>query len=570
MPAQPPIDPPEPFNLLRDKWLPTLRASGTRDVVSVAELTSGWESDPIVAVDLPRPDLVIAVIELLIATLTTLLRPGDIREWRARWCQPPTQQALQAALDIHLAAFFLDGSGPRFLQELGGLQGEILPIERLLIDSPGQNAIARNTDLIVRRGRLSKVSRATAACMLYALQAFAPAGGAGHRTSLRGGGPLTSLVLPACGPQGRRLSLWHWLWANVTVGPSPAPEAAPLVFPWLAPTRVSSDKSGGTVLDGKDGHPLQALWGMPRRIWLEFQAMPEPTACDLTGSMDDVMVVGFRTLPYGVQYLSAPHLHPLTPVYFPKVGAAPLAVHPQPEGIGYRHWHDLLTEDGRRAKPATVVERFVADACDLADRGWWEDASIAIYGFDMDNAKARAFVETRMPMLLTPRQDVRQELLGLGRRLAEGATQAANLLRAQVRSALADDAKLEATLLSAVRERFFDRTTSAFWDTLGKARTEFEQDANVNPDAHCKDWLTTVKQHAMAIFDEFVVFDPLSPTATGRMQDGKWQPPPAVAARRHLGVALAGHGKWGEGLFNALGLPAVAPAKRKTKKEATA
>ena len=90
-------------------------------------------------------------------------------------------------------AFVLDGAGPRFMQDREELVGGVVPISGLLIDSPGANTIKNNVDLFVKRGRVTTLSRAAAAMSLFALQTFAPSGGAGHRTSLRGGGPLTTL-----------------------------------------------------------------------------------------------------------------------------------------------------------------------------------------------------------------------------------------------------------------------------------------------------------------------------------------------------------------------------------------
>ena len=71
-----------------------------------------------------------------------------------------------------------------------------MPVGALLIDTPGANALRKNTDLFVKRGRIEVLSRAAAAIGLFTLSAYAPAGGAGIRTSLRGGGPLTTLLLP--------------------------------------------------------------------------------------------------------------------------------------------------------------------------------------------------------------------------------------------------------------------------------------------------------------------------------------------------------------------------------------
>ncbi|MGG2362666.1 type I-E CRISPR-associated protein Cse1/CasA, partial [Salmonella enterica] len=82
----------------------------------------------------------------------------------------------------------------------------------LLIESPGANTLKKNLDHFVRRGRVEVLAPAAAAMALFTLQTFAPSGGAGHRTSLRGGGPLTTLVRPGT-VAGLSDALWPLLWA---------------------------------------------------------------------------------------------------------------------------------------------------------------------------------------------------------------------------------------------------------------------------------------------------------------------------------------------------------------------
>ena len=112
------------------------------------------------------------------------------------------------------------------------------------------------------------------AIALYALQQFAPSGGAGNRTSMRGGGPLSTFVLPGAAG-GRRPSLWRAILANLAQARQVRVRGARIcrkILPWLAPTLVS-DKAHGERLVSEgdpDTHPLQAFFGMPRRIALRF------------------------------------------------------------------------------------------------------------------------------------------------------------------------------------------------------------------------------------------------------------------------------------------------------------
>ncbi|MFH5927539.1 type I-E CRISPR-associated protein Cse1/CasA, partial [Roseomonas sp. SXEYE001] len=225
---------PAPLNLLRDSWLPVLRRSGTRDTIRPAQVTPTNDPDPVVALDWPRADFRFACYEFLIGLLSTAFPPEGSMAWRDLWEEPPAPEVLDEAFAPIAHAFALDGDGPRFLQDLEDLASEPEPIERLLIESPGASTLRNNTDLLVRRNRLASLGRPAAAMALYAFQSWAPAGGAGNRTGLRGGGPLCTLVAP---PEGG--TLWRLLWANVLPGLPPDPDDLPKILPWLAPTVTS-------------------------------------------------------------------------------------------------------------------------------------------------------------------------------------------------------------------------------------------------------------------------------------------------------------------------------------------
>jgi CRISPR system Cascade subunit CasA len=223
------------FNLLRDEWIAVRTRSGARRVIRPAEIVSELDGDCALAPDWPRPDLDIATHEFLVGLLAIAIPPRSPEDWRSVWHSPPSTQALDAAFAPIEHAFELGGEGPRFLQELGGLEGKVQPVEALLIDAAGDNAQRKNADVLVHRGRYAALSPAAAAIALYALQAFAPEGGRGNLTSLRGGGPMTTLVIPSMA-DGRMPSLWHRVWAHV---PEPeaersGAEALPRILPWLA------------------------------------------------------------------------------------------------------------------------------------------------------------------------------------------------------------------------------------------------------------------------------------------------------------------------------------------------
>jgi CRISPR system Cascade subunit CasA len=551
-----------PFSLITDPWLPVRRAISGPALIRPCEITSNLGTDPVIALDWPRADFRVACLELLIGLFATACAPANNDAWSQRRKNPPPPDVLSAAFAPLEPAFILDGPGPCFCQDLEDFGGKTVPVERLLIDAPGEEAVKSNRDLLVKRDRIAALGRPAAAMALYTLQAFAPAGGSGYRTSLRGGGPLITLVIP---PQfgDAPIPLWQLLWANVpNAGEAPVTAAdLPKVFPWLAPTRRSVGDVG-TVLGSGDAHPLQAFWGLPCCVRLDFRQAQTGEVCSLTGRPDTVLATALRKRPYGVQYVQSVHYHPLSPRYRAKKNEPWLAVHPQPDGVGYRHWHNFVETDDMAAAAGTVTT--FNERKPLREGKAWDTARLLIAGYDMDKAKARAFIEAEMPLFLGEAPKLRN-FLAFSRRMAVGATEASRILRSQVANALQLDG-IDNSIVDSARQRFFEDTTIAFWDMLHDNLDKRDWSEALADDAPARAWLATLRVHAMRLFDETAPLDPLSPDATGKLKNGKWEPPPIIIARRNLGLGLAGYGKKsGEILFRELGLSRDEPKKKPKK-----
>src|SRR5580693_4909190 len=255
------------MNLLLDPWIPLRRRSGAVEVAAPWQITDRQEEDPYSGFASVRADFDGALAQFLVALLQAVLPPWRSGDWRHRFDAPPSPEALRESLQALAFAFELFGDGPRFLQDLTLAEDQPSEegIERLLIDAPGENTLQLGKDHFVKGGRIEALCPACAAMALLTLQLNAPSGGQGHRTGLRGGGPLTTLVAD---PE----NLWKTLWLNVLLsseldGNSEGKERPEDRFPWLAPTRTSG-KNGGRPTTLSDVHPLQVFWAMPRRIRL--------------------------------------------------------------------------------------------------------------------------------------------------------------------------------------------------------------------------------------------------------------------------------------------------------------
>lgn len=505
------------MNLLTEAWMPVRRRDGGREWVAPTQLAR----PDILAFDADRADFNGALAQFAIGLLQTTTPVERHSEWRALLADPPDEQRLTQWFEPVHAAFEFDGDGARFMQDfsLAPDEGATFDIGALLIDAPGEQTLKNNADHFVKRDRVTRACPRCAATALFTLQLNAPAGGAGHRTGLRGGGPLTTLLLA---PEGS--SLWAHLWVNVierdrfladTATEHTAPETT---FPWLAPISAIQ-KDGGETAPARV-HPAHAFWAMPRRIRLNASRSPSGP-CDICGGVSNSVISAYRTRNYGLSYKGAWN-HPLSPYYETKEGWLP--VHPQPGGLGYRHWLPLLlgqTDERKKQRRAHVVAHFLTyrtRAVPGALRLW-------AFGFDMDNMKARCWYEATLPLYGLGDCDAstQRRIEAEAGRLLKGAELAGSLLRGAVKDAWFKDAPSKADY-SAIDAAFWSGTESRFYGQIERlienTRCGGEFDANlVNAD-----WLKHLQAVATRLFDhEFVGTGPVEQEQPRRVAEAYQQ-----------------------------------------------
>jgi CRISPR system Cascade subunit CasA len=529
------------FNLIRDVWLPVRCASGNVEIRRISGLTQS--DNPAIEPAWGRADLDAATLEFLIGILAIAIPPSERRVWLDYWRVAPGPETLDAAL-VPLARWFdLDGDGPRFLQDRESLEGKTNPIEALFIDAPGEQGRNLNKDLFEKRDRIRVLSRPAAAIALFALQSCSPAGGSGHRTSLRGGGPLSTLVVPGRSADRKPVSLWRGLWTNVPQGSVACDNELPCILPWASPTRTS-DKAGGQTTP-QDVDERQQFFGMPRRIRLVFEPNTEGRPCDITGRVDPVIVTGFVMRPHGPQYKA--FRHPLTPHNVKKGLAVPV---PAPDGrIGYRLWLGLVhrTADGKRL-PADCVNTFFKErAADLGslDKPAKRDSRLVCAGYAMDKMKPLAFVEAEMPLHALADDAANASLASLAARLIGGTDAVARLVAGAVKFALfgkKSKVKFNSTALSNAREAIWDETEAMFYDRLREVADMLEQNVAADFETIVCGWRDTLQEVALGVFDRQV---PLTDV-------GVLNPARIVEARRDLVWSLRGYGKAGGDIFTKL------------------
>ncbi len=485
------------MNLIRDAWITAIRAKSGRCVIApwqIAEL-----EDPVMDLAAPRPDFQGAMHQFLIGLLQTGFSPDDLDEWLEYWDKPPDAAVLKERLELLVAAFEFDNpGGAAFMQDFALPDGERKGVAALLIEAPGGKTIRDNLDHFVKRDTVRHVCKPCAAMALFTLQTNAPSGGVGHRVGLRGGGPLTTLVLPP-----DEATLWRKLWLNVLDRediPEYRQEEEQKIFPWLVETRTS--EKNGTETTPKDTHLLQMYWGMPRRIRIDFPDEPLLGACDLCDAHNVELVEEYRTRNYGVNY-TGEWIHPLTPYWFdPDKEKFPNSRKGQEGGLGYRDWLVLTFADEENGHTsAKIVRRYTEQRA--GELKLQRIARLWCFGFAMDKMKAKCWYDNTFP-LFNLDQAQRKRLVQWSGEFITTANDVSGYLKKHIKAAWfrrPEDAKGD---MNVVTQDFWQRTEQVFFDLLQQLAEIAVQQDTPPPELYSR-WEKNMLSVPLDIFDTWVL-----------------------------------------------------------------
>lgn len=466
-----------PYNLLAERWIPVRRASGSLDWIApwqIAEM-----DDPPLRIESPRPDFDGALIQFLIGLVQTVAAPESKLAWRRGFDRPP--ENLREVFESVAQAFNLDGEGPRFMQDLTLKRSDvkgILPISALLISEP--------TEFFVKPGLIGGLSYAMAAAALYTLQTNAPSGGRGHLTSLRGGGPLTTVLVGD--------TLWRTVWLNGLIhgdflaGPgNPERNALADKFPWMASTRTTK----ATLPD--DVHPCQHYWGMPRRIRLDF-VDSRLGRCDLSGTKNSPLVSQYLAKHHGTNYGGGAWSHPLTP-YTLQPGKAPNARKGQADGLPYREWPQLVLAGSERVR-ARVVAAYENE------RRFDQQSSPRLWAFGFDfvpgQMKPRCWYSGITPILPLAEEGQQRAYAGRIQQCIDASEAVRKTLIQQIKAALLRRPQDGKGDLSFISRQFWSATETEFFDVAREIHDAIVDDAK-DIDAR-EQWLKHLHRTALEVF----------------------------------------------------------------------
>jgi CRISPR system Cascade subunit CasA len=502
------------LNLITDAWIPVRLRDGTsKDIRPADILDFGPDGDnPPVELYAARPDFNGALIQFLIGLLQTFVAPADEDEWWEWFESPPAPDELHERLSKYSEAFKLFGEFS-FMQDTEELPPRFeSDLFDLLLDSPSGNTKNNNKDIFNKRVESCPTCSRCAALTVMAMQANATSGGAGHRTSIRGGGPSTTVLSSE--------TLWQSSWLNVlpyeawTGFEEPSTANLEKILPWMAPTRTSEKKTGVETLPS-DAHPAQLFWATPRRIQLIEPSVGTEKTCSHCGAQSEELCRTFRMKNYGVNY-TGPWIHPLTPYSFDSSND-PNPLKGSQEGFAYKNWRGIVMRDEENdRRPAKAVEHFRH----RRERFFSEDypnlqVRIWAFGYDADKAKICSWQDGLMPLVVVP-DDKRKALDQFAAQLIDGAAQAEKSLRFALKRGLYgtvkevtstgkkkwkydDRASYDKSLFVQASTQFWRDTEADFYRLLGQSPSALDDRRAL--DELKRRWAKTLRDASIALFD---------------------------------------------------------------------
>jgi len=487
------------MNLLKDTWLPVLKQDGTQDLAAVHQITQNHDVNPIIELDAPRPDFRNSLYQLLIGIIQTAASPEDEDNWEDLFYHPYEEESLKNKLKRIEDCFEIDSQGPSFMQDYELLEDqESENLRNLFVDLPSNEHFSKRIP--------AKIDAYWAAVLLYSLQTFGPAGGRGMRTGIRGGGPVTTLLIPG-DKEERRTTLWEKIWFNIFpqkairgfTGNHDKTEKSD-IFPWMKPTVVSG-KTGRSVYP-QDCSPLVMFFAMPRRIRLIFAYRED--VCDITGKKTHAVVTGYRTYHSGNDY-QGHWIHPLSAYRYQKnTSDPPISIKGSPGGFPYRDWMLFALEYPGKDSITPLNVQYAArqhpmdarkEIMRIRDSVTWNA------GYDLDKMKARCWYESVMPVYpLDHNQAVFVKLFTVN---AIAAVQdCISSIRTGIKTAwYKSDPKEIKGDFSFIDNDFYTRTEKDFYRILDTLVQNAENDSIRS---NCsKEWQKIIRKNTFDIFDSW-------------------------------------------------------------------
>lgn len=267
------------MNLLEEPWIPVRADHGAGAFQLLTYRALLCEPGQHWQISLPRDDLELACLQLLVCMTQVMFLPDDDPTLRRRLGEPLTSAEFDAGIVPFADWFDLDHPIQPFMQTRGVKAAETTPIQKLLIGLPEGN----NHAFFNEAGEVGHLGGAVAAIALFNQASNCPSFGGGFKGSLRGGAPITTLVFDA--------DLRRMVWRNVLTRPRVAERQIDAPGPtqdrptWVAPIAEKSTVHWHQI------SLMRGLFWQPAHV--ELVKSSQTRACDVLGGEATTGYSGF-------------------------------------------------------------------------------------------------------------------------------------------------------------------------------------------------------------------------------------------------------------------------------------
>ncbi|MGB0664187.1 MAG: type I-E CRISPR-associated protein Cse1/CasA [Pontibacterium sp.] len=260
------------MNLLKDPWIP-IQQSGIQEKITLQQLLCDEKEGDLC---LPRDDMEMACLQLLVAITQVLFTPENKKALVARVKTPLTAAEFLAACEGKEDWFDLEHENTPFMQFRGVKAKDTTPLDKLMAGL----ADGTSKPFVNPEGLATQLCGGCAAIALFNTANNCPGMGGGFKASLRGSTPITVMV--------RQSKLRTSIWVNLLTKES-WHKAAITNFE-QAPNYVDLVKAGATFDVSAMGVPRGLLW---QPAHFELVKAESECACSLCGSVE-AGFVGFK------------------------------------------------------------------------------------------------------------------------------------------------------------------------------------------------------------------------------------------------------------------------------------
>ncbi|MBI3285666.1 MAG: type I-E CRISPR-associated protein Cse1/CasA [Burkholderiales bacterium] len=280
------------MNLYRDAWIPVRGSNAEFQQISLKRLLcqdEAWQ------ISMPRDDMELACLQLLISLVQVAFTPADEKEWRQKMRSLLNEPTFDAGVAPLLDWFDLVHPVHPFMQTLGFESEKALPIQKLLIGLPE----GHNHSFFNQPGEVKNLGAATAAISLFNQAVNSPGVSSGLEVGIRKAASVTLISAN---------NLREMVWRNVL---------HQTTLHELYPERDSEDVEPPNWVKAATATEYAANMGLLRGLFWQPKCIQLVQAnikggCDLLQTEEPFLFTGFKWKKQS-RKLEGFWLHPHTP-----------------------------------------------------------------------------------------------------------------------------------------------------------------------------------------------------------------------------------------------------------------